>query len=70
MTHTNSIEVPQARKNNEKEQKSPAYEDILREIGEFGLYQILVSLIVGYVFAFGSFVTLNFIFGANIVDHR
>lgn len=69
MEKLESIEPSSGTKNNEKE-APPAYEDILRETGEFGLYQILVSLIVGFAFAYGSFVTLNFLFGADIVEHR
>lgn len=53
-----------------EESPPPAYDDVLREIGEFGLYQLLVGLIVGFVFAYGSFITMNFIFAVDIIEHR
>lgn len=58
-------------KRNGEEAKTPlAYDDILREIGEFGAYQLLVGLTVGFVFAYGSFVTMNFVFSADTTEHR
>lgn len=54
---------------NENKAKSVPFDDIFKEIGEFGFYQILVSLSSGLAFAFGSFSILNFIFGAAIPDH-
>lgn len=58
-------------KRNGEEAKTPiAYDDILREIGEFGAYQMLVGLTVGFVFAYGSFVTMNFVFSADTTEHR
>lgn len=48
----------------------PTYDELLLEIGQFGLYQILVGLIVGFVFTVGSMVTMNFIFGVDITEHR
>lgn len=71
MEHPNNLESSsKARNDSEKAEAPPSYEGVLREIGEFGLYQILVSLIVGFIFAYGSFVTMNFIFVADIVEHR
>lgn len=55
---------------NETKHKSVSFDEIYNEIGEFGLYQILVGLSSGLAFAFGSFSILNFIFGASIPDHR
>lgn len=53
------------------EVKAPlTYDDILREIGEFGLYQILVGLTVGFVFAYGTFGSQNFVFSADTIEHR
>lgn len=58
-------------KRNGVEAKAPlAYDDILREIGEFGAYQLLVGLTVGFVFAYGSFVSMNFVFSADTTEHR
>lgn len=54
----------------DKDDASPPYPEILHEIGEFGLYQVLVGLTVGFVLAYGSMVTMNFIFAIDIVEHR
>lgn len=54
----------------QKVTKPPVYEEILHEIGEFGLNQILVGVTVGFAFAFGSFITMNFLFGADSTEHR
>lgn len=52
--------------NNPKE-----FEKILEtDIGEFGPYQILAAAITGFISASASFVTINFIFSAAILDHR
>lgn len=40
------------------------------EIGEFGTYQILSGITIGLVSAFGSYITLNFMFSAFIPEHR
>lgn len=45
-------------------------EEIFSEIGAFGPYQIAAGLSTGFVMAFGSFIVLNFIFGADIPEHR
>lgn len=50
--------------------KPPTFDEILEETGEFGLNQILVALTAGFAFAFGSFITMNFLFGADITEHR
>lgn len=43
---------------------------ILNEIGDSGPYQIFVSISAGLFSTYGSFVILNFVFGAAIPDHR
>lgn len=53
-----------------KVEPSPTYDEILHEIGDFGVYQILVAVYVGFALACGSFVTMNFVFAADITEHR
>lgn len=43
---------------------------ILREIGEFGLYQILVGLTTGAALCFSGFSAFSFIFASNVPPHR
>lgn len=50
--------------------KPPTFDEILKETGEFGLNQIMVALTAGFVFAFRSFITMNFLCGADITEHR
>lgn len=70
MKHSVQVEQSDTKLYNDQNKKSPTFEHIYNEIGEFGLYQILVVLSTGFVFFFGSFVTLNFIFGIGVPDHR
>lgn len=70
MKQSVQVEQSDTELNNRQKTKSPTFDDIYNEIGEFGLYQILVVLSTGFVFFFGSFVTLNFIFGVDVPDHR
>lgn len=62
--------LPDPKIGGDEAKQAPAYDDILREIGEFGAYQILAGLTVGFAFAFGSLVTMNFLFGADALEHR
>lgn len=70
MEQTTEIDRQIAETPNENKTKSVSFDEIYREIGEFGLYQILVGLSSGLAFAFGSFSILNFIFGAAIPNYR
>lgn len=67
-----SVQVDQSdtELNNGQNKKLSTFDHIYNEIGEFGLYQILVVLSTGFVYLFGSFVTLNFIFGIEVPEHR
>lgn len=64
------VQSPNESNTSEKDDASPPYHEILHDIGEFGPYQVLVGLTVGFVFAYGSMVTMNFIFAVDIVEHR
>lgn len=53
-----------------KEENPPTSNEILHEIGEFGPYQVLVGLVIGFVLTVGSMLTMNFIFSVDIIEHR
>lgn len=43
---------------------------MLQEIGEFGLYQILVALTTGTALCITGFTAFNFIYASNVPPHR
>lgn len=47
-----------------------AFDDILKEIGEFGLYQLLTGILIGIVLLFTTFALFNFVFSSDIPHHR
>lgn len=47
-----------------------AIDEILKEIGEFGLYQFLIGILIGIVLLFTTFALFNFVFSSEIPDHR
>lgn len=55
---TEFLEIPLAR------------DRILEEIGQFGLYQILVGITTGIALCITGFATFNFIFATTIPEHR
>lgn len=64
------IELPEGDQNTESPRKSLDFDDILKEIGEFGRFQILVGVLIGICSAFSAFIIFNFVFGGNIPEHR
>lgn len=71
-----SAELLQTSKNDANEHieindKPLDFDKILRfEIGEYGLYQLLVGISTGLCAAFGTIIIMNFVFGVAIPDHR
>lgn len=54
-----------------KDTKNPfSFDEILQEIGEFGLYHILVSVSIGFVLLLTACTIFNLIFSSEIPDHR
>lgn len=53
-----------------KDENPPTFYEILHEIDEFGPYQVLVGLVIGFVLTVGSMLTMNFIFSVDIIEHR
>lgn len=53
-----------------KSSNSLTFDEILQEIGEFGLYQILVGILIGLVLMLTSSALFNFVFTSEIPDHR
>lgn len=45
-------------------------DDILLEIGDFGLYQVLVAILTGMVMLLASAAQFNFVFTGDVPDHR
>lgn len=49
---------------------SVSCDQVFKEIGAFGLYQILVGLASGLALIISALATFNFVFAAAIPDHR
>lgn len=47
-----------------------SFDEISQEIGEFGLYQILVGALTGIVLLLSSSALFNFVFTSEIPAHR
>lgn len=65
------VEITEDELNGDHAGKGFDFDKILRfEIGEFGPFQILAAISMGLVSAYGGMLTLNFVFGAAVPDHR
>lgn len=66
------VELTEDDLDNENSNDKPLdFDKILKfEIGECGPYQIFIGIAIGLVSAFGSYMTLNFMFSAAIPEHR
>lgn len=67
---TNGIQSNDGRNNDDGAEKTVSFEQILKEIGECGRYQISVVIASGLVLAFGSFTIMNFVFSSFVPEHR
>lgn len=70
MKELNQVKMSDGELIDEKPENPIDFDTILNEIGEWGRYQILSSISAGIISAYGSFLILNFVFGAVIPDHR
>lgn len=60
---------PTADNNGAADDKVPV-DDILVEIGDFGLYQVLVAILTGIVMLLASSAQFNFVFTGDVPVHR
>lgn len=63
---TNQVETPSNTESNE----IISFDVVLREIGEFGRYQIINGILTCLVIAISTCALFNFVFSAAIPDHR
>lgn len=61
---------PSENKHGNKSENALVFDDILKEIGEFGLYQLVTGILIGIVLLFTTFALFNFVFSSEIPDHR
>lgn len=47
-----------------------SFDKILKEIGEFGLYQVINSVLTCIALIFATFALFNFVFSAGDPEHR
>lgn len=64
------IELPESDQTADCSGKPLNFDDILKEIGEFGRYQKLIAVLISIVSAFGTFIILSFVFSSAIPEHR
>lgn len=67
---TTAVHLPDGDTNGDTIEKTLSFEQIFREIGECGRYQITIGVTTGLVLAFGSFTIMNFVFSSIVPDHR
>lgn len=67
---TDKSEKGQVQTNNGQCDNLVSCEQVFKEIGAFGLYQILVGIASGLALIISALATFNFVFAAAIPDHR
>lgn len=55
---------------NQNGQTPLSFDKILKEIGEFGMYQVTNSVLTCIALIFATFALFNFVFSAAIPEHR
>lgn len=65
-----SSEENESKSKNQEGPTEITFDTILKEIGEFGNYQILSGILTCVAITLSTFALFNFVFSAAIQDHR